>query len=76
MAETIYAVIEISTGRLRFGQTYTKPGGAKLALKNRLNVRDWPKHGIASITINPTVIATVGENGKWVNVEKTEVAAE
>lgn len=67
----LYAVIELATGDIRFGQAYTEKRNAKLALKNRLNKRDWQKHGVAEVIITPTVVSTVMDDGKW-----TEVSAD
>lgn len=69
--ENLYAVIDKSTGKPKFRKAYMSARDAKLALKNRISRSGWAKYAVASVKFEPTVIATVDDNGNW-----TEVPAE
>lgn len=67
----LYVVVDVKTGNPRFNRAYVSARDAKLALKNRLNRRDWDKHAVASVKVETVVLTTVDADGNW-----TEVSAE
>ncbi len=66
--QTVYAIVNRSTGELGWSNTYTKRKNAKLALKHHVIRRRWPEYAVAAISAVPIVISTLDVAGEWTDV--------